>query len=85
MKNTGKQFDAEAFLGILYSHLKQVGDRESLTMESNLYALGLDSMGAVNLLFELEEVFGVIFPDAFLTEATFETPRALQLAIASLV
>ena len=85
MENINKQLDAEAFLGILYSHLKQIGDGDSLTMGSNLYILGLDSMAAVNLLLELEEIFGVIFPDTFLTESTFETPMALKSAIVSLI
>ena len=85
MEDINKQLDAEAFLGILYSHLKQIGDGDSLTMESNLYILGLDSMAAVNLLLELEEIFGVIFPDTFLTESTFETPMALKSAIVSLI
>ena len=84
MEDINKQLDAEAFLGILYSHLKQIGDGDSLTMESNLYILGLDSMAAVNLLLELEEIFGVVFPDTFLTESTFETPMALKSAIVSL-
>jgi len=85
MEDKNKQLDDEAFLTILYGHLKQVGDRKSLTMEANLYTLGLDSMAAVNLMLELEEIFGVVFPDALLAEATFETPMALKSAIVSLV
>jgi len=85
MEDINRQLDAEAFLGILYSHLKQIGDGDSLTMESNLYILGLDSMAAVNLLLELEEIFGVVFPDTFLTESTFETPMALKSVIVSLI
>ena len=84
MEDINKQLDAEAFLGILCSHLQQTGGGDSLTMESNLYVLGLDSMAAVNLLLELEEIFGVVFPDTLLTESTFETPMALKSAIVSL-
>ena len=84
MKEFSSQLDAAAFLGILQNCLRQLGDGDTLTMESNLYELGLDSMAAVNLLLELEETYEVIFPDALLTESTFETPMALQLAIASL-
>ena len=84
MEDINKQLEAEEFLGILCSHLQQIGDGDSLTMESNLYVLGLDSMAAVNLLLELEEIFGVVFPDTFLTESTFETPMALKSAIVSL-
>ena len=85
MKDFSTQTDAEAFLGILHSYLRQLGDGNTLTMESNLYELGLDSMAAVNLLLELEEIYGVIFPDALLTESTFETPLALKSAIVSLI
>ena len=85
MQDVNKQLDATAFLGILRNYLRQVGDGDTLTMESNLYDLGLDSMAAVNLLLELEETYQVIFPDALLTESTFETPLALKSAIVSLV
>lgn len=85
MKDFSTQTDVEAFLGILHSYLRQLGDGNTLTMESNLYELGLDSMAAVNLLLELEEIYEVIFPDALLTESTFETPLALKSAIVSLI
>ncbi|GMQ86816.1 MAG: hypothetical protein BMS9Abin08_0014 [Gammaproteobacteria bacterium] len=85
MEDIKKQLDAEVFLGILNGHLRKIGDGNSLTMESNLYELGLESMAAVNLLLELEEIYGVIFPDALLNESTFETPLALKLAIVSLI
>jgi len=85
LEDVSKQLDAEAFLGLLHNYLRQIGDRNALTMESNLYELGLDSMAAVNLLLKLEETYGVIFPDALLTEATFETPLALKSAIVSLI
>ncbi len=85
MEDIKKQLDAETFLGILHNYLRQSGDGHTLTMESNLYELGLESMAAVNLLLELEETYSVIFPDTLLTEATFETPLALKSAIASLI
>jgi acyl carrier protein len=84
MEQLSRQLDAEVFLGILHKYLKQVEDGISLTMESNLYELGLESMATVNLLLDLEESYGVIFPDALLTESTFETPLALKSAIVSL-
>ena len=85
MEDIHKRLDAEAFLGLLNGHLRQIGEVNTLTMESNLYELGLDSMAAVNLLLELEEIYGVMFPDAFLSDATFETPMALKAAIVSLM
>ena len=85
MKDISEQVDAQAFLSILRNYVKQIGEADSLTMESNLYELGLDSMAAVNLLLELEETYEVIFPDALLTESTFETPLALKSVIVSLI
>ena len=85
MEDIKKQLDAEIFLGILHNYLRQTGDGHPLTMESNLYELGLDSMAAVNLLLELEETYSVIFPDTLLTDSTFETPLALKSAIVSLI
>lgn len=85
MEDFNKRLDAEEFLRLLHGHLKQVGEVNVLTMESNLYDLGLDSMAAVNLLLELEEIYGVIFPDALLAESTFETPMALKSVIFSLM
>ena len=85
MEDINKRLDAEAFLDLLHGHLKQIGEVTTLTMESNLYEMGLDSMAAVNLLLELEEIYGVIFPDTLLSDATFETPMALKAAIVSLM
>ena len=85
MEDASKQLDAAAFLGIVGNYLRQLGDGDTLAMESNLYDLGLDSMAAVNLLLELEETYQVIFPDALLTESTFETPLALKSVIVSLI
>lgn len=85
MEDVSKQLDAAAFLGIVRNYLRQLGDGDTLAMESNLYDLGLDSMAAVNLLLELEETYAVIFPDALLTESTFETPLALKSVIVSLI
>lgn len=48
-----------------------------LTGQTRLRELGLDSMRAIELLFALEESYGVVFPDERLTDATFETGQAL--------
>jgi len=38
---------------------------EKITPDSNLQELGMDSLDAVNLLFELENEFNVSIPDEF--------------------
>jgi acyl carrier protein len=84
MGDNNVQLDTDTFLRILRKYVRQTEGSNAITMESNLYMLGLDSMTAVNLLLELEDAYGVVFPDVLLTESTFETPLALKLAIVSL-
>jgi acyl carrier protein len=55
-----------------------------LRPDSVLVDLGLDSMGTVSLLVELEETFRVTFPDELLTSETFGTPLALWEALSGL-
>jgi acyl carrier protein len=47
--------------------------------------LGLDSLSAIDLLFHVEEHFGVTSPDQILNEQTFRTRRALQQTLESLL
>lgn len=54
-----------------------------LDLDTDLPSFGLDSMGAVQLLFEVEAAFDVVFPDDAIKPATFLTPRALLAAMAA--
>jgi acyl carrier protein len=54
-------------------------------MDKPLDELGLDSMGAVNLLLDLEDSFEISFPGSLLTEETFRTAANLHTAVRSLV
>lgn len=64
------------FVALLGPYLKYAGDQE-ITSDARLRDLGLDSMRAIELLFAVEDAFGVTIPDEKLTEATFETARSL--------
>jgi acyl carrier protein len=72
------------FLSLLAPFLKYAGT-QAITAESSLRDLGLDSMHAVELLFALEDAYGLIFPDELLIDATFETAGSLWTAIDSLL
>lgn len=72
-----------AFTTMLRPFLKYAGQRE-LNPASRLRDLGLDSMQAIELLFCIEDEFGVTLPDDKLVDATFETAGALWSAIADL-
>jgi acyl carrier protein len=66
----------EEFTGLLRRFLRFAGEEE-LTPESRLFDLGLDSMRALELMFEIEDTFGVELPEHRLVDATFETAGAL--------
>jgi acyl carrier protein len=71
------------FVALLRPYLKYAGDQEICT-DSRLRDLGLDSMRAIELLFAVEDTFGVVIPDERLTEATFETGGSLWSVIEEL-
>jgi acyl carrier protein len=55
-----------------------------LRADDDLTLRGLDSMRTVALLVELEQEFGITFPDEWLVPATFATPDALWSAVCRL-
>ncbi|MBP2326158.1 acyl carrier protein [Kibdelosporangium banguiense] len=57
----------------------------ALTPEVGLRDLGLDSMGMVELLAELESGYDVRFRDEALTMATFSTPGVLWGVLSSML
>ena len=70
---------AAEFLQLVAKYLKALGDPAALhAQESNLFDLGLDSTAALSLLMEIEERYGVTFPDSLLSDSTFETAEALK-------
>jgi acyl carrier protein len=75
----------EHYMGVLRRHLRFVGEQEPIPPERTLVEVGLDSIGTINLLLDLEESFGVSFPGALLTAETFRTAGSLEEAVSSLV
>jgi acyl carrier protein len=71
------------FVALLRPYLKYAGE-EAIAADMKLRDLGLDSMRAIELLFAVEDAFGVVIPDEQLTDATFETPGTLWAVIAGL-
>ena len=70
----------QKFLELLRPFLRFAAD-QTLTCESRLRDLGLDSMQAIELMFAIEDTYAVILPDDKLTDATFETAGSLWAAI----
>lgn len=70
----------QEFVDVLCAHLPRTGGAE-LSPSSDLREFGLDSMRSIELLFAVEDTFGVVLPDDRLTDDTFRTPGALWSAI----
>jgi acyl carrier protein len=68
------------FVAMLRPFLKYAGEQE-ITPSACMRDLGLDSMRAIELLFAIEDTYGVSIPDEMLTDATFETCGSLWSAI----
>ncbi len=75
----------EKFLHVLRKHVRFVGADEPIPPDQSLVSIGLDSIGTINLLLDLELAFSVSFPGALLTPETFRTPATLEQTVASLV
>ncbi len=67
----------QAFVTIVRRHLKYLAPDEELAPQASLKGLGLDSMAAVTLMFDIEDEFAVTLPDSHLTPETFATPASL--------
>ncbi|MEM5662573.1 phosphopantetheine-binding protein [Bacillus cereus] len=39
--------------------------------------MGLDSLGSINLLLDIEEAYDIVIPDEYLTDETFSTANTL--------
>lgn len=72
------------FLDTLLEHLPYAAGKD-LVETDELAALGLDSMGVVQLLTSLEEIFGLDLPDELVTEDTFATVGSLWLVVSEVV
>lgn len=71
------------FVEMLRPFLRFAGDEE-ITARSRLRDLGLDSMREIELLFAVEDTFGVSVPDDKLVDSTFETGGGLWAVIEEL-
>lgn len=72
------------FRKTLLAHLPYA-ESDELTETDDLAALGLDSMGVVQLLTDIEESYQVELPDELLSEETFMTVGSLWQAVSEVV
>lgn len=72
------------FIEILRPSVSADGDTGAdITPDTDLRALGIDSMAAIELLFTLEDTFGISLPDTDLNDETFATAGSLWQAVAA--
>ncbi|MCP2243429.1 Phosphopantetheine attachment site [Lentzea aerocolonigenes] len=71
------------FTGMLKPFLPHLNDRP-ITPDISLRQYGLDSMQAIELMFAVEDTFGVELTDELLTDETFGSAGALWEAVQSL-
>jgi acyl carrier protein len=67
---------------LLRQHLPAISDETVIRLDDPLSAFGLDSIGMVRLVLQLEEEFAVSFPEDLLMPETFATAAAIASAIA---
>ncbi|HWF79552.1 MAG TPA: acyl carrier protein [Streptosporangiaceae bacterium] len=72
-----------AFEAILRRRLSYLPQDEVLRPDDSLKDLGLDSMQAVELIFDIEDELGVVLPDELMTAQTFATAASLGAALAA--
>jgi len=69
-----------AYVTIVRRHLRFLGDGD-LSPDQPLDELGLDSMGMLALLFDVEDAYGVTIPEDDMLRETFRTARTLWSAV----
>ncbi len=74
-----------AFEPMLRPLLRSLPEDAPLLPDENLSAVGLDSMGSVELLLQLESTYAVEVPDELLLPSTFATPAGLWQVVCTLL
>ena len=73
----------DEYLTVLLRHLGAVDKIEDIAPDVNLRALGLNSMRAVDLVMDLEDQFGFVFPDEAFTDEVFDTADTIWTVVSA--
>jgi acyl carrier protein len=71
----------DQFATLLRPYLRFLPEGEEVRPDARLRELGLDSMQAIELLFDIEDSYQVTLPDERLNDRTFETADSLWRAV----
>ncbi|MEE6146315.1 phosphopantetheine-binding protein [Bacillus cereus] len=67
----------EKLLEVIKKHLNEIGANDITDFDKDLKDMGLDSLGSINLLLDIEEAYDIVIPDEYLTDETFSTANTL--------
>lgn len=70
---------------LIAEHLGGIDDYRGLDLTTELASLGLDSLGSVGLLVDIEEHFGIEFPGEVLTAETFATASTVEKVVGEIL
>lgn len=73
------------FEALIRTRLPLLDEERGLASDLSLAEYGLDSLGAMGLLVDLEQCFGIEISDTSLTLAAFASPRALWETVSPLL
>jgi acyl carrier protein len=71
----------DTFSDVLRPHLPFLGEDQRLVEQDQLRDLGLNSMQAIEVLFAVEDTYGVSLPDDQLNDETFASAGSLWHAV----
>jgi acyl carrier protein len=74
----------DRFESVLRGHLPLLEPGAAIDPELALADAGLNSLGVVKLLVDIEDSLGVTFPDELIEPATFATPGSLWQVVTKL-
>jgi acyl carrier protein len=75
----------QSVVDVIARHGRLPGPVEALDVEQDLYAAGLTSFAAVQLMLALEDAFDIEFPERMLNRRSFASIAAISACIDELV
>lgn len=76
---------SETFTGLIRSRCRFLGDGVPLDVDAPLPTLGIDSLEIVELIVEIEDVYGIEVPQELLTPEVFACARSIWQALGQTV
>jgi acyl carrier protein len=71
-------------LTVVRRSLRRESDRENLTIDANLWELGMDSLTGIAIVAELEGKYGIEIPDDVIQRDMFGSVAAIAAAVRNL-